>query len=51
MATADKMYGKKYFGIEQSTFLVDRAGVVVQAWPKVKVPGHFAEVLAAAKAL
>lgn len=45
------MYGKKYMGIERSTFLFDAAGTLVRAWRKVKVPGHAAEVLDAAKAL
>jgi peroxiredoxin Q/BCP len=45
------MYGKKYMGIERSTFLIDRAGKIAQVWSKVKVPGHAAEVLAAAQAL
>jgi peroxiredoxin Q/BCP len=45
------MYGKKYMGIERSTFLFDAAGMLVRAWRKVKVPGHAAEVLEAAKAL
>jgi peroxiredoxin Q/BCP len=45
------MYGKKYMGVERSTFLVDKAGKVAQAWNKVKVPGHADEVLAAVKAL
>ncbi|MGN7999615.1 peroxiredoxin [Sphingomonas sp. 22176] len=45
------MYGKKYMGIERSTFLFDAAGTLVRAWRKVKVPGHAAEVLEAAKAL
>jgi peroxiredoxin Q/BCP len=45
------MYGKKYMGIERSTFLFDAAGKLVRAWRKVKVPGHAAEVLDAAKAL
>ena len=45
------MYGKKYMGIERATFLVGRDGRIAQAWPKVKVPGHAAAVLAAAKAL
>ncbi len=44
------MYGKKYMGIERTTFLIDSAGMIVQVWNKVKVPGHAAEVLAAAKA-
>ncbi len=42
------MYGKKYMGIERSTFLVDADGKVAGIWSKVKVPGHAAAVLAAA---
>lgn len=45
------MYGRKYMGVERSTFLIDAAGKVAKAWHKVRVPGHAAEVLAAAKAL
>jgi peroxiredoxin Q/BCP len=45
------MYGRKYMGLERSTFLVDKDGVVAKVWPKVKVEGHAAEVLAAVKAL
>ena len=45
------MYGKKYMGIERSTFLIDDKGVVRQIWRKVKVPGHSAAVLEAVKAL
>jgi peroxiredoxin Q/BCP len=45
------MYGKKYMGIERSTFLIDGAGRIVEAWRNVKVPGHVEAVLAAAKAL
>ena len=45
------MYGRKYMGIERATFLVDRDGVVKKAWRKVKVPGHAAEVMQAAKSL
>lgn len=40
-------YGKKYMGIERSTFLIDENGVVVKAWRKVKVSGHAKDVLAA----
>lgn len=46
-----KMYGKTFWGIERSTFLIDGAGRIVREWRKVKVPGHAEEVLAAAKAL
>jgi peroxiredoxin Q/BCP len=45
------MYGKKYLGVERSTFLIDAKGVLRQEWRKVKVDGHAAEVLAAARAL
>jgi peroxiredoxin Q/BCP len=45
------MYGRKYMGVERSTFLVGADGRIAQAWRKVKVPGHVEEVLAAAKAL
>ncbi len=45
------MYGKKYMGIERSTVLVDKAGKISKIWPKVKVEGHAAEVLAAVQAL
>jgi peroxiredoxin Q/BCP len=47
----ESMYGRKYMGVERSTFLIDRAGKVAKLWRKVKVPGHAEEVLAAAKAL
>ncbi len=45
------MYGKKYMGIDRSTFLVDADGRIVRVWRKVKVPGHVEEVLEAANAL
>ena len=45
------MYGRKYMGIERSTFLIDRNGKVANAWRKVSVTGHAAQVLAAAQAL
>ncbi len=45
------MYGKKYMGIDRSTFLVDADGRIARVWRKVKVPGHVDEVLAAATAL
>ncbi len=45
------MYGKKFMGIERSTFLIDGDGKVAQVWRKVKVPGHAEEVLEAAQAL
>ena len=45
------MYGRKYMGIERSTFLIDAQGVLRKIWRKVKVPGHAADVLAAVRAL
>jgi thioredoxin-dependent peroxiredoxin len=45
------MYGKKYFGIERTTFLIDGTGRIARVWNKVKVPGHVDEVLAAVRAL
>ena len=45
------MYGRKYMGVERSTFLIDAGGVLRQEWRKVKVPGHADAVLAAAQAL
>lgn len=45
------MYGRKYMGVERSTFLIDKKGRIARSWRKVKVPGHAEEVLAAAKAL
>ena len=45
------MYGRKYMGMERSTFLIGKDGRVAGAWRKVKVPGHAAEVLKAVKAL
>jgi peroxiredoxin Q/BCP len=45
------LYGRKYLGIERSTFLVDATGVLRREWRKVKVPGHAEEVLEAAKSL
>ena len=43
------MYGKKYMGVERTTVLIDKDGLVRAIWSKVKVPGHVDEVLAAAK--
>jgi thioredoxin-dependent peroxiredoxin len=45
------MYGKKYLGIERSSFLIDAKGVLRKEWRKVKVNGHAEAVLAAVKAL
>ena len=45
------MYGRTYKGVERTTVLIDRDGVVARIWPQVKVPGHAEEVLAAPKSL
>ncbi len=45
------MYGRKVLGIVRSTFLIDAAGKLRAEWRKVKVDGHAAEVLEAAKSL
>ena len=45
------LYGRKYMGIERATFLVGADGKIQSIWPKVKVKGHAAEVLEAAKSL
>jgi peroxiredoxin Q/BCP len=45
------MYGRRMMGIERSTFLVDAAGAIRREWRKVRVKGHAAEVLAAAREL
>ncbi|MEC7865981.1 MAG: peroxiredoxin, partial [Pseudomonadota bacterium] len=39
------MYGRKYMGIERSTFLIDKEGKLIKEWRKVKVTGHAEEVL------
>ena len=39
------MYGKKYMGIQRSTFLIDKDCKIIKTWPKVKVPNHAKEVL------
>ena len=45
------MYGKKYMGIERSTFLINKSGKIEKIWRKVSVPGHAEEVLKAVEAL
>lgn len=45
------LYGRRYMGIDRSTFLFDAGGKLARAWRKVRVPGHVEEVLAAARAL
>lgn len=46
-----KTFGKEYMGIVRSTFLIDKNGVLVEHWDKVKVKGHAAEVLESVKKL
>lgn len=41
------LYGKKYMGVERTTFIIDEDGVITHIFPKVKVDGHTAEVLQA----
>lgn len=45
------MYGRKYFGIERTTFLIDAQGIIKEIWSKVKVPGHAEIVLKALETL
>ena len=45
------MYGRRYMGIERSTFLLDAKGRIARAWHKVKVPGHAEAVLEAVQAI
>lgn len=49
--TEKSMYGRSYMGVERTTFLISPDGRIAQVWNKVKVPGHAAVVLAAAKVL
>lgn len=44
------LYGRKYMGVERTTFLIDRDGKIAKVWNKVKVPGHAAAVLEAVRA-
>lgn len=44
-----KNFGKEYMGIERSTFIINKEGVLVKEWRKVKVKGHIEEVLAYVK--
>ena len=45
------MYGRKFWGVQRATFLIDAEGRIARLWPKVKPKGHAREVLAAVKAL
>jgi len=49
--TLKSMYGRSYMGMERTTYLVDEAGKIARVWRKVKVKGHAAEVLEAARAV
>lgn len=45
------MYGKTFLGIERTTFVIDKEGIIRKVWPKVKVEGHIDEVLEFVKGL
>jgi len=45
------MYGRKYFGIDRSTFIIDKKGKILKQWNKVKVKGHVEEVYSFCKDL
>jgi len=45
------LYGREFMGIERTTFVIDKSGVVRKVFPKVKVDGHTDEVIAALKEL
>ncbi len=45
------LYGRKFLGVERSTFLVDGAGILIREWRKVRVNGHVENVLEAARSL
>jgi peroxiredoxin Q/BCP len=49
--TEKSLYGRKYMGVERTTFLIGPDGRIAAVWNKVKVPGHAEAVLAAARAL
>lgn len=51
MIKLKKLYGKEYLGVDRSTFLIDRNGILRKEWRTVKVPGHVEAVLQAAQAL
>jgi peroxiredoxin Q/BCP len=46
-----QMYGRKYMGVERTTYLIDKKGRIANVWHKVKVKGHAEEVLEAAKGI
>lgn len=49
--TEKSMYGRRYMGVERTTFLIGRDGRIARIWRKVRVPGHAEEVLEAVRAL
>lgn len=49
--TEKSMYGRKYMGVERTTFLIGKDGKIARIWNKVKVAGHAEDVLAAVRAL
>ena len=49
--TMKSLYGRKFLGMERTTYLVDREGKIARVWRKVRVKGHVAEVLEAARTL
>jgi len=49
--TEKSMYGRKFMGIERTTYVIDSAGMIAQAWHKVRVPGHVEQVLKAVQTL
>lgn len=49
--TEKSMYGRKYMGVERTTFLIDAKGKIARIWRKVKVDGHAEDVLAATQAI
>jgi thioredoxin-dependent peroxiredoxin len=49
--TEKSMYGRKYMGVERTTFLIGRDGKIIEIWNRVKVPGHAEAVLERVRAL
>ena len=43
------MYGRSYYGIERTTFVISKSGKIAKVWPKVKVKDHVEAVLAAVR--
>jgi peroxiredoxin Q/BCP len=49
--TEKNMYGRKYMGVQRTTFVIDKAGKIAAIWPKVKVAGHSDAVIDSLKTL